>query len=274
MGIVVIAIILLFAFFALKGYMKGKINQTYWRFKEAENATAQSMLDGNIQYPSWINQNRLANQLGVEIIQYAIKGGITTEAAAELFARPSVRGSAATMAANLEKRGFSVSEQIAGAAQFAEKVVDIEIKNLSKKETKSDVVTTHQMVDDKQEGGLDVLLGMIYQAVDSDGLIQRGPVAFRDIERLFELYGCYVPAMWATEDGFRAGGGLVEFRTQGKCLVYTALTSSHTFVMAHRDHLPEITPDIKSDVIALFQNGFSQWVESVPNYSERATELS
>lgn len=273
MGMFFLVIFLLFAFFAVKGYMKGKISSTYSRFKEAEAATAQSMLDGVVQYPSWVNQNRLANQMALEIVQYAVKKGMTKEAALELFSKPVIRGTAATMAANLEKRGFSISEQIAGAAQFSEKIVDIQMRVQT--ETSDDYdMTESEPTTQLRQDGLDILLEMKAEAVNSDGLVQRGPIAFDDVERFYELYGFGIPTMWANEDLFRAAGRLVEFQVEGKCLVFIALTDSNTFMLAHRDSLPEITTDIEAEVVEIFQALFTQWVEMVPNISQRATQLS
>lgn len=128
MGVLVILLTVLLGFFALKGYLKGKATSAFARYNAAETATANAVLEGQFAHPSWIGQNSVANQLAIEIVRDAVKRGMAEDAAKEWFSHPSIRGSISTMAANLEKQGFSVPEQFAGAAQFAKKLEGVDFK--------------------------------------------------------------------------------------------------------------------------------------------------
>ena len=273
MGFVLLLVVMLFGFFALKGYLKGKASSTLARFKAAETATARSILEGTLQHPSWITQNALANQLAREIVKDAVKRGMTETRAREWFSRPPVRSSIATMAANLEKQGFSVSEQIAGAAQFAEKLAGFELRSASN-DPVEDTPSSVALGEDDTVERLDLLLAMLDEGLAGTGIVHRGAIPLSDIQALFEVYGCDVPALWVNEDGFRAGGGLLKLGGKGKCLVWFALTPDSTFMVAQQTPIAEVTPDQKPDLVAAMEEGLAQWVDAVPGMESQARQVS
>ena len=272
MGVVLFLVVVLFGFFALKGYLKGKATSTYARFKTAETATARSLLEGAVEYPSWIAQNAFANQLAREIVKDAVKSGLTESEAQEWFSRPSIRGSIVTMAANLERQGFSVSEQIAGAAQLAEKLVAIELRSASSVHIEEATPTTPVGGDDAVEDD-DLLMDMLHEGLAENRVVHRRAVPFTEVEAFYDLFGCDVPTLLVREDGYRAGGGLVEFRFEGKCLVWFALTRHDTFMMAQRTPIVEVTPDQKPDLVAALEEGLAQWIGAVPGLESQARQL-
>ena len=273
MGVVLFLVVVLFGFFALKGYLKGKASSTFARFEAAETATARSVLEGVVEHPSWITQNALANQLAREIVKDAVKSGMTEEGAREWFSHPSIRGSISTMAANLERQGFSFSEQVAGAAQFAEKLVGVELGS-AKGVRVEDAPSQTPIENEDPVEDLHRLLSMLDEGLAESRIVHGRAIPFSDIEAFYEFYGCDVPAMWVSEDSYRAGGGLVELSVEGKCLVWCALTRDNTFMLAQKTPIAEVTSDNKPDLVTALEEGLAQWVDAVPELETQARQLS
>jgi hypothetical protein len=273
MGVVLFLVVVLFGFFALKGYLKGKASSTFARFKAAEAATARSMLEGDFEHPSWITDNALANQSARGIVKDAVKRGMTEERAREWFSRPYIRGGIATMAANLERQGFSLAEQIAGAAQFAEKLGEVELRGANG--VRVEDTPPQNPVGEKEivEDG-DLLLTVLDEGLAENRIVHGGAIPFDNIEAFYDRYWCDVPPMWASKVGYRAGGGLVEVGARGKCLVWFALTPENTFMVAQKTPFGEVTSDNKPDLVAAIEEGFAQWVDAVPELASQARQLT
>ncbi|WP_417241804.1 hypothetical protein [Celeribacter sp.] len=128
MGIFVALVAIFFMVAAGRGYLRGKVNEARRRYETAEKDAVEKIQQGITRHPTWIKQPEWAKSLVTTTNEAALKAGMSQDQAKRWFARQDVADSIMTMAAELEKVGFSKLEQISLSYDFTLKLAKLQLK--------------------------------------------------------------------------------------------------------------------------------------------------